>query len=672
MTAASLGGGIAKIVIDNENLPGLATVTTHSVHGLVPEIFVSIQGVLAAFIGGTVTSLVNNGNGTIQVTTSTEHGLSAGDIVKIDGSSVPQFNFAAGVANITDPFNFTLITSDLTAATDTGATATLQLAWPVPDTATPNYFQVVSAPTPTTFQIALAYGDGTWTTGTVSYAWDGTFFVLSVPTPQSFTYTQYGPNDFTSGSGTVTPFGQAAPGIHQMQVMYLTRQLAITRPSPPIKFVANGGQYLSVSNIPIGPPNVIARILAFTGADGQFFFYIPTPAEVNGQLVSTSTQINDNTTTAVLLDFSDPTLFSAISINTQGNDLSNQIKLDSALGFAFFDQRLVTYGQRNVVQLFLNLGFDGGALPNSPTLPTGWFLTGSPLTAAGGVLATGHYGIGWQFTGAGSISQSAYLTWSGSPILTGDTAYFARAWLKGTGTAVLTIHSPNSGLTLTATLTATAAGGWAEAPFVSGSPLVATKTPLTIPSDMLLSLSGTSGVLIDEMSIIYSAEPFLETTFIGSYVDNPEGFDGVSGVLGAADDTRKIMTCGIIRGTLCHLTREPAGRLHSTLANNATEPAGWTTNEAFPFCGAMSTFCMAVSQADDATASGGEEWLSWMSYTGLRIYGGDQPWKISQEIQPDWDAINTGAWLTTWCLNDPSARRIYCGLPVGFAANFPD
>jgi hypothetical protein len=446
--------------------------------------------------------------------------------------------------------------------------------------------------------------------------------------------------------------------------MYLTRQFSITAPSPPVKFVANGGQYLSVSNIPIGPSNIIARILAFTGADGQFFFYIPTPAQINGQPVSTSTQINDNSTTSVLLDFSDPTLYSAIGINTQGNDLPNQIVLDSALGFAFFGERLVTYGQRNRIQNFLNLGFDGGALPNSPTLSTGWFLTGSPLGPAGGALASGHYGQGWQFSGAGNISQSAYLDWQGAPILTGNTPYTLRAWLKGTGTATLTIHSPTTGFSATATLTATTAGHWAEA-------LFSATMPLNIPPDMLLSLSGTAGVTIDEISIIYTQQPFIDRTFFGSYVNNPEAFDGVSGVFGGGDDTRKIMTCGIIRGTLCHLTQEPAGRLHATIDNNTTEPAGWTTNEVASACGAMSTFCMAVSQADDATASGGEEWLAWMSYTGLRIYGGDQPWKISQEIQPDWDSINTGAWLTTWCLNDFQSRRIYCGMPLGLLPTSP-
>ena len=94
--------------------------------------------------------------------------------------------------------------------------------------------------------------------------------------PTQFQYQQYGPNGSTTAVGTVTPFGQAAPGFHLMRCNFLTRQGAVLKSSPYVKFIANGGQYLQISNIPIGPENVIGRILEFTGADGAYFFYIPT------------------------------------------------------------------------------------------------------------------------------------------------------------------------------------------------------------------------------------------------------------------------------------------------------------------------------------------------------------------------------------------------------------
>ncbi|MGH9594014.1 MAG: hypothetical protein ACRD5L_13050, partial [Bryobacteraceae bacterium] len=161
--------------------------------------------------------------------------------------------------------------------------------------------------------------------------------------------------------------------------------------------------------------------------------------------------------------------------------------------------------------------------------------------------------------------------------------------------------------------------------------------------------------------------PYLDRVLYGSYIDNPEAFDGLSGKFSPANDTRKIMTFGLIRGTLFLLTRDPSGRLHAVIDNGVTDPAGWSINEIGTNCGCVSAFGLTVSQADDASGGGGEEWLAWAAYSGARIFGGDQPWKISQEIQPDWDNINPAAALRIWALNDPNKRVVYFGLPVGTA-----
>jgi hypothetical protein len=195
--------------------------------------------------------------------------------------------------------------------------------------------------------------------------------------------------------------------------------------------------------------------------------------------------------------------------------------------------------------------------------------------------------------------------------------------------------------------------------------------PNTIPVDMVFSLEGTTNSIVDEISIIYTDNPYLDRIEYGSYVNNPEAFDGLSGKFGPANDTRKIMDQGLIRGTLFLLTRDPSGRLHAIIDNGTTEPAGWTINEVAAGCGTVSAFALTVSQADDASGGGGEEWIAWVSggngKFSARIFGGDQPWKISQEIQPDFDAINPAAALTIWACNDPGSRVIYFGLPIGTA-----
>jgi hypothetical protein len=683
--AATIGTSVSTIVINNEDNPGLATVTMGSAHGLIPGLFISLTGVIGVAVGGGATAAVRVGQ-IVTVTTATSHGLSPNAQITTSSFATGSFNTTAFVQSVISPTQFTFVQVDVDATDTTGV---ISVNWYIPNNSpSPDYFQVLTAPSPTVFQIAINYSNspaGGWATGTVKYAWSGSFFVSSVPTATSFTYQQYGPNASTSTTvGTLaTPYGQAAPGQHQLQVAFLTRQDAITAPSPPVKFTANGGQYISVKDIPIGPSNIKGRILCFTGAQGAYFYYIPTPPQVNGILVGTATQINDNTTANIVLDFSDNALFSAIGISLQGNNLANQIVLDGALGFGLYSSRLLAYGQRNAIQGgtgaggLLNMGFDGGYFKSNPTLPTGWDAT----LNVGGALATGHYGSGWLITtvagggNKGILSQSMYQNYSGAPVAAASTQYKIRAWLKpSVATANLTFTvaiTSATGATFSSVATISGAlmstsGSWLEAPF-------SLKTPSIIPADLLLSVYASSvttspTLLVDEMFIIYSDNPYTDEIINGSYVNNPEGFDGVSGVFGP-EDTHKVMGLSEIRKTLYVLTRDPGGHLHETADNGTTEPAGWDVDPTASECGLISTFALTVSQADENTESGGETWMAWASSSGARIFsGGDVP-KISQEIQPDWDSVNTATLASAWALNDPNGRVIYFGLPISSAEN---
>lgn len=674
---------IQSIVINNETSPGLALVTTTEPHGLAPEEYVSIVGVepgAVANIAGAQWSA-----GTTTLTTQTNHNLVPGSNVQIAGvttaTSGTEFSFDGNFVVLTVPspnqitYTQTPITATdpdvINATADTGA---ITIAWPIPDTPTPTYFEVESAPTPTTFYVAISYGDGTWSTGTVGFAWEGTFYVTAVESPTQFQYQQYGPNGATTAVGTVTPFGQAAPGFHLMRVNFLTRQGAVLKPSPYVKFIANGGQYLSVANIPIGPENVVARILEFTGADGDYFFYIPTTPQINGQIVGTATQINDNTTTSILLDFSDNTLFAGLATSIPGNDLITQITLDGALGFGQYATRLITYGQRNRIQNFLGMGFDGGYNAISPTVPLGWTLGGDgkgSFTVNPSLPPSTAWFINAGASQSGVLSQSAYQDAYGNPILTGNKTYTWRGWLRPSALDAglnffAVISSVSTGFSSTATVNGAAmnlSGGFVEADFSAAM-------PEAIPSDMVLTIYATGGgetLLVDEQSIIYSETPYLDGNLFGSYGNNPEGIAGVTGKFGPVTDTRKVMDFGVLRETFYMLTEEPSGRLHETNDNGTTEPSGWEVNEIGANCGALSAFSLTKSQADDTAASGGEEWMAWASLSGARIFGGSYPDKISQEIQPDWEQINSAAAKTVWCVNDPVGRCLYFGVPLGTA-----
>ena len=683
---------VSSIVIHNEANPGLALVTTTSPHGLAPEEYVSIVGVEP----GTVANIASAqwSAGVTTLTTVTNHKLNIGTVVQVAGVTTSttgtsfSFDGTFTVETVPSPNQVTWTQTPIT-STDpdvinaTANTGAITISWPIPDTPTPSYFQIESAPTSTTFYIPITYADGTWTTGTVGFQWEGTFYVTAVLSSTQFQYQQYGPNGSTSAVGTATPFGQAAPGFHLMRVNFQTRQGAILKPSPYVKFIANGGQYLQVSNIPIGPANVVARILEFTGADGAYFFYLPIPAQVNGQVVSTATQINDNTTTSVLLDFSDNSLFGGLATSISGNDLIAQIVLDGALGFGQYDTRLITYGQRNRIQNFLNLGFEGGynsAVVNPLQYPLGW--TVGTTDIGSGVLVSSDVGMAWQVTVGqstslyGKLSQSAYQDAYGNPIVTGNLLYSVRFRAKTNGdstfllpTVIVELSSVSTGFTayVVVPIVNSTVNQWYDANLI---PVL----PENIPSDLMFtfwmggtSSSGNGTVTIDEISLIPTPTPYLDGVLFGSYGNNPEGIDGESGKFGPVTDTRKVMDFGVLRETFYMLTQEPSGRLHETTDNGTTEPSGWTVNEVGANCGALSAFSLTKSQADDTAASGGEEWIAWASLSGARIFGGAYPDKISQEIQPDWEKINHAAAKTVWCVNDPVERALYFGVPLGAA-----
>ncbi len=668
VNATVVGGAITSIVVANENNPGVALVTTTTPHGLVPNNQVSITGVTAPSVGGGITSLSRAG-GVVTAVTAAAHGLSPGVLVTIAGAGGTGFNGAVAVVQVVNPTTFTYAQTDADGTAAAGGTVSLN--WPIPESATPTYFTVQSVPSPTTFLVALAYADGTWTGGQITFGWVGTFLVLTVPSATSFTYQQYGPNAVTTNVGTVTPWGQLAPGPHQGQVLFLTRQGAITRGSPPVTFFSNGGQYLDCSNLPIGPPNVVGRIIALTGAYGDYFFYSPTAPIVQGQAVGTATVVNDNVSTGILIDISDVQLYSALGVSIPGNNLAGQIVLDGALGFGFYADRLWTWGQRNRVQNFVNLGFDGGYFPATPTLPTGWASQDNL-----GRLVPGRWGSAWTMQvspgkNCGVLTQSAFQDGYGAPILTGNTQYQARFLLAASAIAsdvtfTVAITSASTGFVSTATVTGLNIGTvptWFTAAF-------SLATPAAIPSDMILSIYGASTastlqLTVDEISIIFAQDPFSETLMFGSYVGNPEGFNGLTGKFGSSTDANKIMAMTKNRGIMYFLTRDPKGQLHEVQDSAVTEPAGWTTRSVGSSCGALSAFGL-TEDADDSPS--GPDWFAWASTSGAQIFFGSQPVKISQEIQPDWNSINMAAAPTVWAFNDWLNRVAYFGVPTGSTA----
>ena len=670
---ASTVATISSIVLNNTDSPGIATVTTAAPHGLLPNNQVTITGVGGATVGTAITNVAFAGDA-VTITTSTAHGLSVGSIVQVLAVTNTTVNGQWVVVTVPDPDSFTYAFVSIVTAYSAADTGNVVYVWPLAAVANGNpafnYFTVQTSPSPTKFTIALSYTDGTWTGGNVWFAWDGIFYVTAVPSTTTFQYQQYGPNANTNVIGTATPYGQASPGIHQCRVSGILANGNITAPSPPVTFVANGGQYLFVNNIAIGP-NWVGRLLQFTGAGGAYFFDIPVPAQVNGLVVSTATQINDNTTSSITLDFSDNTLYDASADSIPGNDLAAQVVLGPVAGLFTYASRLLTWGDNNKIQNFLNMSFDGGSLPTSPTIPSGW---GFPYgnIASSGQLVTTRLGLtGWQFIPAGpdswgALSQSAYHDTFGAPIVLPNQFYMARFWaltdVNAGGSIQILLESISTGFLSLVTIAVSSlstVGAYYEIDF-------SLQMPATIPSDMnlIIQMVGGAGVTsrptIDELEIIYTNQPYIDNEAKISYADNLSAFDQNTGVIGSLDDLSPIRNFGTIREALYIVT---GTGLHETQDNEQTEPSGWNVASVADNCGAFSI--ASVGRNAQGIGSAGKDWMMWSGPDGAQIFTGQKPYKVSQELQSVWDAIPSDLQYQCWVKNYESSKRCYFGIPVG-------
>ena len=110
--------------------------------------------------------------------------------------------------------------------------------------------------------------------GVTDTSFNGTFPVASIIDSLNFTYS-LALADTTSSGGTAAPVGSLTAGVHQCSVIFVTRQGYLTRPSAPVSWTSAGNCRANVIGIPSVAtlPNIVARILAFTAAGGDNFYY---------------------------------------------------------------------------------------------------------------------------------------------------------------------------------------------------------------------------------------------------------------------------------------------------------------------------------------------------------------------------------------------------------------
>ncbi len=455
-----------------------------------------------------------------------------------------------------------------------------------------------------------------------------------------------------------TAAGNISAGVHQVVVIFVTRQGFWTAPSPAISWTAAGGKQVTLTNIPIGPSNVVARYLAFTAAGGADFYQVPA-----------TMTINDNTTTSLTLDFDDTILLSGTEMENQ----FGQIELPNQLGVMDYSDRLFWWGERAKMSNWNNITFDGGWTLAGGTggsdLPLGW--TSDPTSGAGGSRESNDvvWGDAYRITAdgvsvaRGMISQSAVTDPFGNPLLVKNTDYSIRARVKRStnlaqGTLRINCFSPTAGtigvgLAVTE-LTATTFYVEYTAQLIPPQSSIPGDMVLRIYADGIPSPSGES-FLVDQIEIFPTLSPQNASIVRASRALNAESYDGVTGLLEVAENNGQGIRAAFTLRDYLYIVKERS--LFVTQDDGVNEPALWDIEEVSNQVGTPSAHGVGI----------GEEWVVIAGRAGLYYFDGGNPVKLSQEIQPTWDAINWEHGSQIWVEVDTQHKRVLVGVPMGAA-----
>lgn len=486
-----------------------------------------------------------------------------------------------------------------------------------------------------------------------------------------------------SGGGTLSIAGNIGAGTRSVVCMFLTRNGALTAASIPGTFTTtSGAQTLVCTNIPIGPPNVIARWIGFTAAGpnniaGPNFYVIPDPVTIVqfGQNVTyTATVVNDNVSTQAIFSFTDAILTSADEIDIQGNNLFEQTELGSCTGNISFANRMFYWGVQNKVPNFINLSFDGGYLPSTiQIVPLGW--TVDPTNGGGaGLVSSAIFGQSYQISNSsgstqaiwGMIEQGAFQDYYKIQIININLLYSVRTTCRcpttsSGGNLVYDLYSPSFAKVYGSFSLPLATMPTNMTPFTG---TLLTQAMATVPPDLLLRIYATNipngvSVEIDRLEPFNTAQPNLSTDVIGSYEGNFEAFDLEQGPIDASIyNQQPVTTCFTLFNSL-YIVK--SGSFLSTTDNSTTEPWQWSLDEVSASVGTSSVNGVDYS---NNLSEGGESYALIAGRAGLYIFQGGEPVCLSGDIRTLWNTINWKYGYTLWVRNDIIRRRILVGVPL--------
>ena len=404
--------------------------------------------------------------------------------------------------------------------------------------------------------------------------------------------------------GVLQPIGA---GTRQGVVFFITENGYETPMSSPVTFTTStDANFIVASQIPIGPPDTVARGIAFTeagqnGVAGANFYVIEEPVTITvNQVIQsfTSTIINDNTTTEAKFTFTDAVLLKSREVDVQGDDLFNLIELGSSGWCVPYAGRMFYGLQLNKINNWTTGGgltFDGGYLPNpgGNIQPLGWNITNPNdqtllvSTVTGLALYIQNHDVSSTTPTVGLISQTAYQDSYGVPIIATNTTYSIRVACScpsgaQIGSLVLDLSDLSAQPQPYGSFTIPLSSMTTNIKVFTGTLLT---TPFSVvPAGLLFRLYLASSAPmadceIDRIEVFDTKNPFLKAQVYGSYPAQPEAIDASStgGVIDTTSENAQACMGGFVMHDLLYLLK--TGSWYSTQDNPNSEPGGWGLHE---------------------------------------------------------------------------------------------
>lgn len=453
--------------------------------------------------------------------------------------------------------------------------------------------------------------------------------------------------DFLFEVATVS--GVISAGVHKVMVWFETETGYWTKASPSFSWTAEGNKSVSLTNIPTGPDDyVVARRLGFTIAGGEEFYHI-----------ANTMRIDDNSTTEFIVDFTDTDLLAGQLVDKQFRALH----LPPEGCVTSYANRLVWVGEKNRVQQFVNLSFDGGFQFNaSEDVPLGWtlFLTGGSEETADVI-----HGSAYKLTGDGVEPAVGYVfqpanvdQYDGLPLIEAGRAYRVKARVKrsaGLAAGTFNIDIIGSSLGIDTIGLQVSAG----AATTSYQEFEAELTPAQaiIPADLQLRVfadgTPTAGefFLVDEIEIWPSDRELNPSTVRVSDPDDPEFYDSVTGLISVAQDNGESLRAVFVIRDILYFVKERS--LWATRDNGLGPPSTWTVEEVSPVVGTFSPHGVGIA----------EDWVIIAGQEGVYLFDGGRPVKLSNEIDAEWRRIHWKFSHTMWVIVHAEEERFMIGYP---------